>query len=483
MLGGFIGVAFAGTDGAVTMPRAGSRPNIVLILADDMGYGDPGCYNPRSKTPTPHIDRLASQGVRFTDAHAPAALCVPSRYSLLTGRYPFRYSGSPDKKSLIEPGRPDARLAPATARVRHGDDRQVAPGDSTAGSISTTASRCAAARSTAGSTPSSGCMPRWTSRPYFLIEDDRCLAAPTETIAASRSPMVSPIQGAFWREGKIAPGLRHEEVLPLLTDRAVGSWIPPGAVRREAVLPLLRPHRPAHALAPLRPFRGRSGPGAYGDFVAQVDDSVGRVLDALDRLGVGGETLVIYTSDNGPVWYPVDVQRYDHSSTGGLRGAKADVWEGGHRVPFVARWPGRIEAGSSNGQTICFTDLLATFAAVVGDSLPDGAGEDSYNVLPLLLGEKVPGPVREATIFQSSSRLLAIRQGDWKLIPARGGGGFIETEPGPKGGPRGQLYHLGIDPFERSNVYDREPEVVQRLTLILKQYQEQKLTRPSIGSP
>ena len=210
-----------------------------------------------------------------------------------------------------------------------------------------------------------------------------------------------------------------------------------------------------------------------------VDEVVGRLLAALDKTNSANNTLFVFTSDNGPVWYPQDVEKYRHSSVGPLRGMKGDAWEGGHRMPFIARWPGNIPADSESKQIICHTDMIATVAAITGQKLPANAGEDSYNLLPALLGKKSK-PIREATVHQSSRRYLAIRQGQWKLIPGLGSGGFSKpsTLKPKKDGIKGQLYNLKNDIGEKNNLYAMHPKVVKRLTSLLEKYKSETRSAP-----
>ncbi|MDA0586471.1 MAG: sulfatase-like hydrolase/transferase [Planctomycetota bacterium] len=227
------------------------------------------------------------------------------------------------------------------------------------------------------------------------------------------------------------------------------------------------PHTP---WLPLKPFLGRSKAGIYGDFVAQVDDTVGQVLKVLDDQGMAENTIVIFTSDNGPVWYDADENKFGHASTGPFRGMKGDAWEGGHRMPFVVRWPGVAKAGSTSEVTICHTDFLATAADILNAKVPAGQAQDSVSFAAVLKdGSKKQ--TRETTIHQSSGRVLALRSGDWKLIPGLGSGGFSEPrkEKPVKGGPMGQLYNLRTDPGETTNRYLEEPELVEKLT---KQHEE-----------
>jgi arylsulfatase A-like enzyme len=455
-------------------------PNIVLILADDLGYGDPRCYNKDSGVPTPNIDRLAKQGMRFTDAHTPSAVCTPTRYGLLTGRYSWRTSlkrGVLNGYSplLIEPDRVTLasllkRRGYATACVGKwhlglGNDKQadfgkpLKPGPNAVGF------------DYFFGIPASLDMP-----PYVFVENDKATQAPTATIAASE--MRRKWGKGFWRAGAIAPGFKHADVLPKLTEKAVGY------IRKQSgekpfflYFALTAPHTP---WLPTEAFQGKSKAGPYGDFVAQVDDTVGRVMKTLADAKLSGNTLLIFTSDNGAHWLPADIARWKHRANDGWRGQKADIWDGGHRVPFVARWPGKTRAGSTSKELICLTDVLATTAGVVGEKLPAGAGEDSFNLLPVLLGQKRKGPVREAVVHQSGDGTLGIRQGPWKLALALGSHGFSapkNVKP-QKGGPQGQLYNLDEDPGEKNNLWLKRPEIVKRLTKLLERYKSEGRSRP-----
>jgi len=451
-------------------------PNIVLILADDLGYGDPASNNPESRIPTPAIDRIAAEGMRFTDAHSPAALCVPSRYGLLTGRYPLRSRLAWRREAVIPPG--EATLATLlkakgyrTAMLGKwhlgfdGGEKYEYGKPLTGGPVDR------------GFDYYFGIPASLDIPPYFYIRGRRAEAAPTERIDASSTPGWSPIQGAFWRAGPVAPGFRHRDVLPRLEQEAVRliELYARQRLRRPFFLyvALTAPHTP---WLPLEQFRGKSHAGLYGDFVVQVDHTVGRILETLDREGLAPQTLVIFTSDNGPVWYPADVERFHHSATGPLRGMKADSWEGGHRVPFLVRWPGRVEPGSKSDELIAFTDIMATLAEAVGAAKPDTA-VDSRSFLPVLLGKRMDGPVHEHLILKENAAV--VRQGRWKLITHLGSGGFskpkrVQPEPG---GPEGQLYDLEKDIGERHNLWQERPEIVRRLMAIRAQYQPQSRRR------
>ncbi|QDU38294.1 Arylsulfatase [Maioricimonas rarisocia] len=440
------------------------RPNIVVILADDMGYGDPGCYNAESKCPTPHIDRLASQGMRFTDAHTAGSVCVPSRYGLLTGRYPFRTKLDWRRNGVIEKGRTTvASLLQengyATAMVGKwhlGFDG----GPDYDWSQPMRGGPVHRGFATYFGMPASLDIP-----PYYYIRGRQPVYPPTETIEASATEGWSPIQGAFWREGKVAPDFRHDEVLDRFASEAVKVVEQRAAGEQPffLYLALTAPHTP---WLPAEEFRGKGAAGLYSEFVAHVDDVVGRVLRALEDSGAADETLVLFASDNGPVWYDEDEERFGHESVGPLRGMKGDAWDGGHRVPFVVRWPGHVEAGSTSDALVGFVDLFATVADIVDADVPADAAEDSVSFHSVLQGEASVG--RQTMVQHHSGTVL--RDGKWKLINHLGSGGFSKPrreQPQP-GGPQGQLYNLAADPGEQNNLWQSEPERVKRMLAELK---------------
>jgi arylsulfatase A len=463
--------------------RSSAKPNIVVILVDDMGYGDLGCYNPQSKIATPHIDRLAVEGMRFTDAHAPGPLCHPSRYGLMTGRYPFRTDITRwHNQALIDK---DQTTLPSllksegyhTAMVgkwhlgflENGYDKPLPGGPADCGFDRFFGFRAST-----------------DIPPYFYIRGSRAVTPPTAHIAENHTEGWLPTQGEFWRAGGIAPDLKLDEVLPKLTDEAC-AVIESQAVRStDARKPfmlyfaLTAPHTP---WLPATEFVGKSGAGMYGDFVMMVDAQIGRVVAALDKADLSKDTLLIFTSDNGPVWRPDDIKRFGHDPSGGLRGMKGDVWEAGHRMPFIVRWPGQVKAGSVSDQTICFTDLIATAADICGTDLPSGAGPDSFSFLPVLHGtQPTDQAVRGPIVMQAgSSSTMLIRSGDWKLINQLGSGGFSDPKsitPGP-GDPTGQLYNLRTDLAETNNLFLKHPEIVTRLEGEMKQIVKATASRDS----
>lgn len=454
-------------------------PNIVLILADDLGYGDVGAYNQDAKFRTPHMDRVAREGVRFTDAHSPSAVCTPTRYGLLTGRYCWRSAMKQGvlngwSPNLIEAGRETiAKLAKrrgyatggfgkwhlglgAAAKTDYAIEQKPSPNDHGFDEYF--------------GIPASLDMP-----PYLFFHNRRAIELPTSAIA----DMGAPPRGKFWRGGPIAPSFKMEDVLPKCVGQAC-EFIARHAGRRPffTYVPLASPHTP---WVPNKEFLDRSPAGLYGDFMQEVDDAVGRVLAQLERSGAANNTLVIVTSDNGTPWAELDARNANgHWANAPWRGQKGDAYEGGHRVPFLARWPGRIRPGRVEPETLCLTDVFATMAALFDIPLRPGMGEDSYNMLPALLGEKRAGAIRDSMVMHSSRAFYAIRQGDWKLIERLGSGGFtqpavIEPEPG---GPRGQLYNLREDPQEQRNLWNERPAEARRLSALLDQCRQASGSRP-----
>lgn len=456
--------------GAARGEKADALPHIILVLADDMGMGDLGCYTPDSTIPTPHIDRLAEQGLRFTDAHSSGAVCTPTRYGLMTGRYYWRMGREQAgtnawAANLIEP----ERLTVADVLKQQGYRTAcVGKWHLGLGTVEPVdyASPFHPNPTDHGFDSFYGIAASLDMEPYCYIENDRAVVPPEGEIEGT------PYGSAqFFRGGPIAPGFKHEEVLPDLTDRAVRIIDEHGKGESDFPLflyfPLTAPHTP---WVPVKEAEGKSGVGLYGDFVWQVDQTLGRIVEALDRNGMTKETLLIFSSDNGGLhsWIPTE---YDHRTNLHFRGQKGDAWEGGHRVPMIVRWPGKVPEGRTTAALFCHTDMLATFASLTGAKIPEGAAEDSSDQLNAILGKDPKG--RDHFIAQAVSRdHLALRKGDWKYIPALGGGGLgfrpKDHEPEP-GGPVGQLYHLGRDPGEAENLYASEPEKVKEMEELLEQ--------------
>ena len=481
------------------------KPNIVFILCDDLGCGDVACNNPEGKIPTPRIDRLAGEGMRFTNAHTTSSVCTPTRYGVLTGRYNWRsrlQSGVLGGLSppLIEPGRltvagllrqngyhtacigkwhlgmkwplkPDAEgfgdrieKGPEGWNVDYGQPITEGP-------------------NSVGFDYYFGIAASLDMVPYTFIENDRVTAIPTVDKAF---PMMLGRSG-MTRRGPGATEFEAVDVLPTLTRKAVeyiAQRTAPGADQKPffLYLPYASPHTP---IVPSPEWQGRSGLNYYADFVMQTDACVGEVLDALAKHGAADNTLVIFTSDNGcspQADFPA-LQEKGHNPSSIFRGHKADIWDGGHRVPFIVRRPGKVKAGATSDQLVSLVDLMATCADLLQVKLPDNAAEDSVSFLPVLLG-KADGPVREALVHHSINGKFSIRQGRWKLELCPGSGGWSsprDPQAVKQGLPPIQLYDMQDDPGEQHNAQAEHPEIVRNLTALLERYVAQGRSTP--GAP
>jgi arylsulfatase A len=479
-------------------PEKADHPNIVYILADDLGYGDVSVNNPAGKISTPHIDQLAAEGIRFTDAHSPSSVCTPTRYSILTGRYPWRsrlpvgvlrgYS-----RTLIEENRPTV----ASLLKKHGYETGVVgkwhlgldwvPKKEHEGLLSTPgygikvdmnpdhvdfSQNPKKGPNSAGFSysfilPASLDMP-----PYCYLENHRLthkLTGYTEGNALNTG-----YTGPFWRPGRVAEEFDFYDVLPTFIRQATGF------IKRQTktkpfflYLPLPAPHTP---WVPVENYKGKSKAGEYGDFVQQVDAAVGVVLKSLEDAGLKENTLVIFCSDNGPYWRENHIEQFQHRAAGQFRGMKADVFEGGHRVPFIVRWPKRVKPNTVSSATTTLANLMATCQELVGEKQLAFETEDSYSILSVLLGKAKQVKGQPAVVHSSSVGSLAIRKGDWKLIEGRGSGGFTEPQVvAPKAGePTGQLYNLASDPGETQDLYQQYPERVKELRELLIKIKESK---------
>jgi arylsulfatase A-like enzyme len=471
---------------------APAKPSIVVILADDMGYGDVHALNPASKIPTPNIDRLAAEGMTFADGHSPSAVCTPTRYGVLTGRYCWRTrlkSGVLGGYSppLIAKERPTIAAMLQAAGYYTGaigkwhlgmrlpmkkagkaDDRRWEgdPGVDFAGVITDSPVHH-------GFNEYFGVSASLDMAPYVYVRNDRFTMLPTLQQPAVAFPH-------FVRRGPRAADFVIDEVLDRLTEEAVGflSRAARGDRPFFLYLALTAPHKPTR---PHKRFRGRTSLSEYGDFVVQVDSTVGRVLAALDRTGVARKTLVAYTSDNGSYMYRYDdpgtkdhvddasLQGYRadrHRANGPFRGTKADIWEAGHHVPLFIRWPGRVAAGSRCGETVCLTDLYATCAEIAGAKLTNAVAEDSCSLVSLLRGERVRrgAPV----VHHSVAGMFAIRDGKWKLVLGNGSGGRERPRGKPFAKPY-QLFDMAEDIAETTNLAEKHPDIVDRLAARLEE--------------
>ncbi len=460
-------------------PEQVTKPNIVLILADDMGYGDPGAYNPDSKIPTPNMDQLAAEGIRFTDAHSPSGVCTPTRYGLLTGRYSWRTSLKKGVTRGYSANFMDTTRTTVAKLLKNEGYATAMIGKWHLGIGDTEpldySQRLYPGPRTHGFDYYFGIPASLDMVPYVFIENEAVLELPTDSVG----PSGYEYGGPYWRPGPIAPSFKHIDVHPTLTSRAVDFIAQHAANASEQpfflYLPLASPHTP---WLPTENFQGISQAGGYGDFTAEVDWTVGQVMQQLEAEGMTENTLIMVSSDNGSFWIQEDIDRYNHLSNLNLRGIKADIHEGGNRVPLIARWPAQIDAGLVSDHLVSLVDMMGTFAELLDVDLTADIAEDSYSFLPQLLGkESLTG--RNDLIMHSSQGMFAIRKGEWKLIEGLGSGGFTKPdfiEPGPSD-PLGQLYNLADDLEETNNRYAEEPEIVAELMALLNQQRDQGFSR------
>jgi arylsulfatase A-like enzyme len=473
--------------------RAEERPNVVIIYADDMGFGDLGANNPDSKIPTPNLDKLASEGMRFTDGHSSSGICTPSRFAMLTGQHHWR--------------RFHGIVGAMGGTVFEPNDFTMAKMFKTKGYNTACVGKWHLGWDWA-SLRKPG-VPAWSKKnagkpddydwskpipdgplaqgfdyyfgdgtinfpPYCWVENDRVVEAPTVMMDTKTFKKIPEGNWEF-RGGPMVEGWDPYRVLPTLTDKAV-AWIEQQSKEKPFFLyfPLPSPHAP---IIPNDEYRRKSDAGPYGDFVFESDSMAGRVLKALEKKGFSDNTIVVFTADNGPEHYAYDRQKiFGHWSSGPLRGLKRDIWEGGHRVPFVVRWPGKVAPGTVSDETISQVDLAATFAGVIGYDLEPTKAIDSYNLLPLLQGKKYKQPLRWATVQNTKANAFALRQGDWVFIDAKTGRHtrtpeWFNTERGyAKDSTPGLLYNLKDDPAQHTNLFSSHPEKVTEMKALLERY-------------
>lgn len=488
MTWGLLGLLFA----APAATWAAEKPNIIYILCDDLGYGDVSTLNPAGKLKTPNMDRIAREGLTFTDAHSGSSVCTPTRYGIITGRYAWRSKLKNGVLGGLSPRLIEPDRLTVAAMLKAQGYHTAAIGKwhlgmdwarNGAGSVSELgiesreqvfnvdyAQPIKNGVTTVGFDYFYGISASLDMAPYTYIENDRVTVLPTED---RDYPMFLGRPQGRVRKGPAAPGFEVENVLPDFTARAV-QYIKERAPHAKQgkpfflYLPLASPHTP---IAPTKAWQGKSGLNAYGDFVLQTDWSVGEVLKALDEQGLAATTLVIFTSDNGcsPQADFPELAAKGHSPSHVFRGYKADIYEGGHRIPFLVRWPGKVAANTTSAQTICLTDFMRTAAEIVDVTLPENSAEDSVSILPALLGRD-RSPLREATVHHSINGSFSIRQGKWKLEFCPGSGGWSSPRPGQQDTtqlPLIQLYDLESDPMEQRNLQGEHPEVVARLTALM----------------
>jgi arylsulfatase A-like enzyme len=496
-------LAFGMGDGFQQHKAKKKLPNIIYILTDDLGYGDVSVYNPQGKIKTPHIDGLAKQGMRFTDAHTTSAVCTPSRYSILTGVYPWRsrlpvgvlhgysralianaqptvasllkshayYTGVIGKWHLGLDWVPKDQFKDLVQREMDQNKLYGISSDMNPDQIDFSIPPIHGPRTQGFDysyiLPASLDMP-----PYCYLENDAITESPTGYTPGSK--LESGYTGPFWRAGLMAPSFDFHTVLPKFTNKAIDFINKQSGAKQPFFLyfAMPAPHTP---WLPISGFTGQSRAGEYGDYVQMVDDAVGQLLHSLDSLGISENTLVVFTSDNGPYWRDNFVAQYNHHAAGEFRGMKGDAFEGGHRVPLIVRYPGKVKPGSISNVTTTLANLMATCADLVGEQSDKFKTGDSFSILPNLVGNVTTTAEQQAVVLISSKGMFAIRKGPWKLITGLGSGGFTDPSqinPIP-GEVIGQLYNLEKDIHEDNNLYQNFPEKVKELSTLLETIKNQ----------
>jgi arylsulfatase A-like enzyme len=469
---------------------AAAKPNIIFILCDDLGYGDVKCLNPEGKIATPQMGRLAAEGMIFTDAHSGSSVCTPTRYGVMTGRYAWRSKLQSSvlgglSPRLIENGRLTVaeflrQNGYSTACVgkwhlgmdwvRQGEVTELGIENAEQVNNVDYTQPIANGPTSVGFDSYFGISASLDMVPYCFIENDRVPANPTETM---KLVMNGSDKMSFTREGPGSPGFRGEDVLPAFTERAVKIIHDKSSDAKNGkpffiYMPLNSPHTP---ILPSKKWQGKSGLSLYADFVMETDDAIGQVMAATEQAGIAQDTLIIVTSDNGcspQANFPLHLEK-GHNPSYNMRGHKADIYDGGHRVPFLVRWPAQVKGGQKTAQLTCLTDFMATAADILGQKLPDNAAEDSFSFLPALTGRKSEA-ARPNIIHHSINGSFAIREGSMKLELCADSGGWSDPRPGqaPKGSPASQLYDLSSDIAEQDNLLAAKPEAAAKLQGLLE---------------
>lgn len=477
-----------------TSKTATKKPNIIIIFCDDLGYGDLSCLNPNSAINTPGMDRLADEGMTFTDAHSNSAVCTPSRYGLLTGRYAWRtrlkrgvlmgYSPhliSPERKTVADIAKEKNYDTACIGKWHLGMDMpKKEKGSKWKINYNGTILN---GPNSVGFDYYYGVAASLDMPPYVYIENDKFTESASGVMKGKKFP-------DYMRGGEIGESFDHINTLDIITNKAT-EFITKQAKKENPFLlylPLTSPHKP---VLPAKRFQGKSGIGPYGDFVLQTDDTIKRVLETLDNVKIADNTLVILTSDNASFMKRVAENGHKNRSTtqGFLpethqsnyiwRGTKTDIYEGGHRVPFLVKWPNGVKAGSTCDKTICITDILKTCADILNVEVEDNTGEDSFSLLPYLQENK-PTIERGPVIHHSANGVFSLRNGKWKMIFANGSGG--RQKPVGKAWEKPyQLYDISNDPSEIRNVLDSNPEIAEKMTKMM--YRIIDNGRSSTGTP
>ncbi|MGQ8336239.1 sulfatase family protein [Sunxiuqinia sp. A32] len=512
---GFVLSAFA--VGSFFSVTAKEKPNVVIIFADDMGYGDVSINNPYARTTTPAIDQLAEKGIRFTDAHAGGAVCTPSRYSLLTGRYFFRVPKKPSHwgylSPLIEPGRETIgslmqKAGYTTAAVgkwhlgleweKKDESKPLILGKNSKYHTNVDFQQPVKNSPNELGFDYSFILPgSLDMAPYVFVENGKVVdpeVIPTADVYPTKKEDTTYDwdrkytnendiyyeRGVWWRNGEMSKSFKFEDCLGDIVNH--GLDFIDGQVRKSPEKPFLlymaltAPHTP---WLPEKAFQGSSELGTYGDIINQVDNIVDRVSKKLKELGVDENTLIIFSSDNGAPWAEDDMQHYAHQSNWSRRGQKGDIYDGGHHIPLIVSWPEKIKKPALYTKTVDLIDVIATFADLTGQQLPENGAEDSFSFMGVLNGD-LNTPTRDHVIYLSSAGKLALKQGEWKYIDCLGSGGF--TSPSKlmpvKNGVNGQLYNMDNDSLESNNLILHETERKKEMSGLLQKYVEEGRSRP-----
>ena len=447
----------------------GQKPNIIYILTDDLGYGDVSAYNIKSKITTPSIDALSKEGMLFTDAHSNSSVCTPTRYGILTGQYAWRTSLkngvlwsydkpliTPDQLTIAQLLKNKGYQTACIGKWHLGLDWAKQSN----GEIDFT-KPINGGPTQLGFDYFFGITASLDIPPYVYINGN--------TITATRIDSIKEQGGQdFWRAGPIGNDFKHQDVLDTFVSKSI-QYIEKASQQKDPFflyLALASPHTP---ILPSNSHVGKTGTNAYGDFVAMTDEKVGQILRFLKEKNLEKNTMIVFTSDNGcsPTANFKELREKGHDPSSGFRGAKADIYEGGHRIPFIVKWPGVVKANSISSATICLTDFMATCSDILGMPLQNSVTQDSYSLLPLLTPSKKTNYQRTSTIHHSIDGYFAIRKGDWKLAICSGSGGWsapTENQAIKNNLPTVQLFNLKEDPSEQNNVYEKYPEIVRTLT-------------------
>ncbi|MBI9019209.1 MAG: arylsulfatase [Phycisphaerae bacterium] len=462
------------------------KPNIVYILCDDMGYGDLSCLNENSKINTPDIDKIAQEGMVFTDAHSGSAVCTPTRYGIITGRYSWRsklkegvtygYSEhliNPDRMTVADLLKQNGYYTGCIGKWHLGWDwaKNGPKEEDVDFSAPVKNGPDVNGFDYYYMLPASLDM-----APYVYVENGKVTAQPDRQTE-------SKDKYGWWHMGPTGSDFHHDDVTPNFTRRGV-KFIKERAATGKPFflyLPLPSPHTP---ILPSKEFQGKSGINPYCDFVMMVDHCIGQIANAIQQGGIKDNTIIIVAADNGcaPAAKIEEMTAKGHYPSYVYRGHKADIYEGGHRIPLIVRWPIQVKAGSRCDDTTSLIDLMATCADILGAKLPDNAAEDSVSMLPNLL-QTTTLPVRQATVTHSVNGSFSITQGKWKLVLCPGSGGWSAPRPGKatEGLPPVQLYDLSVDIAEKNNLQAKHPDVVNRLTALLQKYVDDGRSTP--GKP